>query len=373
VKLKRERAPGLAAETSSIAARRLDGQRLLRHSCSSPAELVAWFGAVQAQDYGAAKWAVGLRLAPGTATEENVEQALSCGAVLRTHALRGTYHLVAAEDIRWLLNLVRPAVIAKNARRYRELGLQAATFRRSHALVAKALEEHGELTRHQLASVLEAGSVQAAGQRLPYLLEHAELDGLICSGPRRGGKASYALLDRRVPSGAKPRKRGESLQELARRYFESRGPATLEDFAWWSGLTTADAKAGLESVRSTLVPETVAGRTYWQAAATATDPLDAVHLLPAFDEYLIAYRHRDAVLDPARLAHVNAGGGMLAPCILVSGRVAGTWRRVSGRVTTKLELELFAEPSRRIRSSLELAAARYGAFLGVEVEQAFVT
>jgi hypothetical protein len=293
--------------------------------------------------------------------------ALGEGAILRTHVLRGTWQLIAAADIRWLLALVGPRVIARNARRYRELELDSATLRRSNILIAKALGDSGPLTRDELATALGQARISTAGQRLAYLLQRAELDAVVCSGARRGKQSSYALLDRRAPHPRRLFARDEALAQLARRYFQSRGPATVEDFAWWSGLTSLDAWTGLESVRATLVSEVAAGRTYWSGEGRlARSEPQATYLLPAFDEYLVAYRDREAVLDPEHARRLNAGGGVLDPCVVVGGHIIGTWRRVLGRSTVAVELDLFEKSTQRQEQALAIAVGRYGAFLGLE-------
>ena len=357
----------------TLVGRRLTAQQLGRMAFSAPGEVVAWLGAVQAQDYPAAKWAVGLRLA-GAATDASIERSLAEGAVLRTHALRGTWQMVAPADIRWILALVAPRVVAGSATRHRQLALEEGIFRRSNAAIARALGGGDHLTRAELAAVLEGEGISTAGQRLAYLLQRAELDALICSGARRGKQLTYALLDRRAPLPHVALRRDAALAELARRYFRSRGPATVGDFAWWSGLTASDARAGLESVEATLASEAVGGRTYWHAEGVPANAVTSprAHLLPAFDEYLLAYRDRDAALDPTRLKRLNAGGGMLGPCLVVDGRVVGTWWRVLARATVAIEIEVFQRPTRTERQAIAAAARRYAAFLGLEARIAVV-
>jgi Winged helix DNA-binding domain len=348
----------------NIAARRLVAQQIVRPAFKTPAELVAYLGAVQAQDYAACKWAVGLRLA-GAPGEASVERAIDDGEVLRIHALRGTWQLVAPADVRWLLDLVAPRLIAGAATRYRQLGLDAATFRRSRAALAKVLRG-AQLTRAELASALAAAGISTTGQRLAHLLQRAELDALICGAARRGKQFTYALLDDRAPDSRARLDRGEALAELARRYFRSRGPATVDDFKRWSGLAPADARSGLEAVQSKLASTTLDGRIYWfddDAAKKARS--SKAFLLPAFDEYLVAYRDRGVVLDPQYVKRLNAGGGMLGPCVVLDGRVIGTWKRTLGRETVAIEIDLFEAPARAASSVIEDASRRYGNFLGL--------
>jgi Winged helix DNA-binding domain len=352
-----------------VAAGRLAAQEISRHSFSAPADVVAWLGAMQAQDYAAAKWAVGLRLPEGAATDGTIEAALAQGTVIRTHALRSTWQLVAPEDVRWMVALVAPRLVVRLATRHRQLDLDAATFRRSHAVLEKALGDGGHRTRHELAIVLERAGVSTTGQRLAHLLGRAELEGLICGGARRGKQLTYVLLDRRVPRQRGLLARDEALAELARRYFRSRGPATVADFSWWSGLAPSDARAGLASIQSTLVADVVGGQTWWRSNERAgAAPAAGAYFLPAFDEYLVGYRNRDAVLDPKHVTRLNAGGGMLDPCVVLDGRVVGTWRRTLGRATVAIELDLFVKLSPRQHQTVSAAACRYGQFLGLEAQ-----
>jgi hypothetical protein len=243
---------------SGIAARRLSAQQIARPALKTPRDLVAWLGAVQAQDYAAVKWAAGLRLG-GAATDAGIERAVDDGAVIRIHALRGTWQLVAPADVRWMLDLVAPRLIASYATRYRQLGLDAATFRHGDAVLAEALRGGAQLTRAELASAYEAAGISTTGQRLAHLLQRAELEALICGGARRGKQFTYTLLENRAPGSRL--ERDEALAELALRYFRSRGPATLDDFKWWSGLAPADARAGLDAVKSLLASTEPIGTT----------------------------------------------------------------------------------------------------------------
>jgi hypothetical protein len=359
------REPDAHATEQKLANRRLHAQQIARHDFTAPADLVAWLGAVQAQDCGAAKWGLGLRLPEG-ATEATIERALADGAILRTHALRGTWQLVTPKDVRWMLALVAPRLAARLATRHRQLELDAATFRRSNAALEKALRGGSHLTRAELAAVLRRARISTAGQRLAHLLAQAEADALICSGARRGKQSTYALLDLRSPAPPRPLTRDEALAELAQRYFRSRGPATIADFAWWSGLPAAEARAGLESVKMSLVSDAIDGEIYWRSdeLAPRRRSTDA-YLLPAFDEYLIAYRNRDAVLAPRHVKHLH-GGGLLDPIVVLDGRVIGTWRRTFGRRSVAIEIDPF-EPTSRRHPAIADAEAKYGAFLGLDV------
>jgi hypothetical protein len=347
-----------------LARRRLLAQQIARPSFGSPGELVRFMGAVQAQDCRAAQWALGLRV-PGS-TEAAIERALAEGSLLRTHAMRWTWQLVAPEDVRWILELVAPRLLRSYAARRNELDLDAKIFSRASSVLEKTLADGAPRTRSELASALAAARIDASGPRLSHLLAHAELEGLITSGPRQGKQRTHVLLDRRVPK-QKPLARDAALAELARRYFTSRGPATLADFVWWSGLTTADARAALEAIERSLVSEQIHGATYFRtdAARPAATPARAL-LLPAFDEYLVAYKDRGAMIDPAHARRVNAGGGILNPCIVIGGRVIGTWRRTLDRECVTVELAPFEKLAPRELERVARAARHYGEFLGLE-------
>ncbi len=329
---------------------RLGAQALSTPMRGAVAETVAHFGALQAQDPAGVLWAVGLRTEG--ATEASVEAALDAGEVLRTHVFRFTWQLVAATDLRWMLALVGPRLLASAASWYARAGLDARKLKRVHAILREVLIE-APATRNELAQALEDGGITTKG-KLSLLLGEAELTGLICSGPKRGTQATHALLEQRVPD-KPPLSREEALRALGRRYVQSRGPANERDLAWWSGLPRGDVRQALaaaaEVMPSHLKPSRAPGVAY-------------VHLLPAFDEFLVGYADRGAQLDPAWSRQVNAGGGMLKPVVVVGGRVAGRWRRTLKPSLVQVEVEPFRNWSRTEASEVKRAAARYATFLG---------
>nr|MDQ6908888.1 winged helix DNA-binding domain-containing protein [Chloroflexota bacterium] len=229
-----------------IAHVRLHNHHIAGTKLAAPDAVVRWLGAVQSQDYAGAKWAVGQRM--HDTTDAALDQAFADGAILRTHVMRPTWHFVAPADIRWLLALTAPRVNATNAYHYRKHGLNDATFARSNAALTNALRGGAQRTRTELASVLQQAGIATNDLRLGLIMMRAELDGVVCSGARRGKQFTYALLDERAPP-AETLARDEALAELTRRYMTSHGPATVQDFVWWSGLTMTDAKAGLEMVK----------------------------------------------------------------------------------------------------------------------------
>jgi hypothetical protein len=347
-----------------IARHRLHNQQLERTGLHTPGEVVAWLGAVQSQDYAGAKWALGLRL--HGVSDAGVEQAFVEGTILRTHVMRPTWHLVTPADIRWILALTAPRVNAANATMYRRFELDDGLFLRSNAALARALEGGRQLTRAELARVLGQAGIVAQGIRLGYILHRAELDGIVCSGPRRGKQFTYALLDERAPQ-ARTLARDEALAELTTRFFTSHGPALLRDFAWWSGLTQADARAGLDMTRSNWVQEVVDGRTYWlpPSLPAAEDSSPTAYLLPPYDEYTIAYKDHSAILDPACLQQARTAvyGGM----IVIDGQVVGNWKRIFSRGAVVIEPSPFAPLTPAQDQAFAAAARRYGEFLEMPV------
>ena len=353
--------------TLDIAHQRLHNQRLVGAPFERPNDVVRWLGAVQAQDYAGAKWAVAQRT-PG-ASNAGLDRVFEDGGVLRTHVMRPTWHFVLPADIRWLLALTGPRVQAVNAHYDRKLELDDAVFGRSNDLLAAALVGGRQLTRAELGEVLAAGGISASGQRLGYLMMRAELDGVVCSGGRRGKQFTYALLDKRAPAG-RELGREEALAELTRRYVVSHGPATVHDFAWWSGLTVADAKVGIALVGGELLSETVEGTTYWFSppAILADEPSPVVHLLPNYDEHLVAYKDHRASFDGAVWSRLTPEEpALMGHIVVVDGLVVGGWRRTERRGEVTVTTTLLVGLSEDERAALRDAAARYGRFVGLPV------
>ncbi len=344
----------------NILQQRLHNQRLAGTAFTQPDEVVHWLGAVQAQEYPGATWGITQRANDLSAAA--IDQAFAAGAILRTHVLRPTWHFVTPADIRWILKLTAPRVHALNASYYRKLELDDATLAQTSAVLERALHGGKQCTRAELATFLEQAGISTSDRlRLSYIMMHAELDGLICSGAMRGKQHTYALLDERVPP-AKTLERDESLAELTRRYFTSHGPATVKDFSWWSGLATADAKAGLAMNTSQLETAVVDGITYWFAphlpASNAVSPM--AHLLPAYDEYTIAYKDHSALLDPHYADQVIAAFGIV---IVINGHIVGAWKRVLTKNNVVLTLNPFRALTEAESQALALAVQRYAAFL----------
>lgn len=330
---------------------------------------MGWLGAVQAQDYAGAKWAIGQRTKD--ATDAAIEQAFTNGSILRSHLLRPTWHFVTPADIRWIIQLTAPRVHAANAYYYRKTGLDASTVKRSNSAMAKALRGGNQLTRTEIASALEKAGITTDGElRMSYIMMRAELDGIICSGPRRGKQFTYALLEERVPQ-VKALKRDEALAGLVTRYFPSRGPATLQDLIWWSGLTMTDAKRGIEMVKSRFLHEVIGDQTYWfaESASPAKEVFPTAYLLPNYDEYFIGFKDRSAIGEVVRRSNLDENDpAFIAYVVIIDGQIVGGWKRTLKKDAVIVELNLITNLTKAEQQAVADAAGRYGAFLGLPVE-----
>lgn len=347
-----------------IAHQRLQNQGISQRPFTTPHDVVARLGALQAQDYPGAKWAIGLRLPE--ATNSTIEEAIAAGTIVRTWPMRGTLHFVAAEDVRWMLALLTPRIIANSARRYKQLELDVPIFKQAAALFAEALQGGQALTRPEMMALLEAAGIATGQQRGYHILGWAAQQGLICFGPTRGKKQTFVLLNEWIPK-EKQLTPAEPLAELAQRYFTGHGPATLADFIWWSGLFTADARAGLEMVKAQLQEVRIDDQSYWLSANVDYTPVvaevDSVYLLPGFDEYLLGYTDRSAVLAPPNSHVIQPGrNGMFKPTVVVNGRVAGIWQRTLKKNGVTVEISSFAPLSKSQLDGVAAAVARYGTF-----------
>jgi|SRR6185312_2540080 len=335
---------------------RMSNQQITGTGFGRPGELVRWMGCIQAQDYSMAKWALGCRLS--AATDSLVEAAFNAGEILRTHVLRPTWHFVHPADIRWMLALSAPRIRVLSAPYHLKLGIDQAVLRKSRKAIAGAFAQRRRLTRDELVEVLGQKKVAVDDGRAGLLLMDAELDALICSAGRVGKKFAYQLLDHVTPT-APVLDREEALGELARRYFSSRGPASLADFAWWGGLTTGEARVAQEQISSLLQPADVRGKEYWFVAAAPSTCTDAV-LLPAFDEFAVGYKDRRDVLDPHLAKECNSG---LRPVVVYRGQIVGTWHPAMGKKKKAApEIKLF--PRAKASRALAVAVKRYENFLG---------
>jgi len=321
-------------------------------------------GGMQGQDFPGAKWSVGLRLPQ--ATDADIDRAIDRGKIIRTWPMRGTLHIVAAADVRWILSLTSPGNIAGSLRRRQALELDDKTLFRCREVFAKTLQGGKQKSRDEMYAALENAGISTAGQRGYHILWNAALHGLICFAATTNKEQTFALLDEWVaPAKAKPR--DEALAELALRYFTSHGPVTLADFIWWSGLSAGEARAGFEAIKSNLVQETANKQTYWMPSdITLPNNSASGFVLPGFDEYLLGYKDRSAVLDSTHADKVCPGGnGVFASTIVINGRVVGTWKRAIKKSSVEIIASPFSPLKKTERRAFDEAAERYAAFMSL--------
>ena len=349
--------------TPDILRQRLYRQQLIDHDLSTPAEVVRWLGAVQAQDYLNALWGVGMRLTDSS--EAAVEQAIDNKSIVRTWPMRGTLHFVPAEEVRWMLKYLTPRVMKRVASIHRNAGLDAATFKKSAKVFERVLRDGQQLTRSELYEALEKSKIDTGNVRGLHILGQLAQEGLVCFGPRRGKQPTITLLDEWLPATKIPPLE-EALARLARRYFQSHGPATVKDFAWWSGLNLTEATHALESIKADLVSAVSGDRVMWYAPekipAGKTVPKDAF-LMSVYDEYGISYKDRSDLSGPKITVPV------INTILVVTGKVVGTWKRTEASDHVAVEVTPALNTfSKTDQASIRTAAKTYGKFLGKPAE-----
>lgn len=355
-------------KAAQIIRHRLANQGLVGAPIGDAEAVVRHFGAMQAQDFYGAKWAIGQRSGTDDAA---MDRLFNDGRILRTHLCRPTWHFVLPADIRWILELTKARVHQASAFMHRKQGLDAKQLHKATDLLARALEGGKHLERDELMTVLQRARIDTSDFRSVYFLMHAELEAVICSGPRKGKQFTYALLEERVPA-ARSFTRAEALAELTVRYFTSRGPASLSDFSLWSGLTMADAKQGIASVADRFAEVPIEGRACWypKDSDPAKLPANTVHLLPNYDEYGIGYKDRSAFYDAeqARLSG-SRNNPVFRHLVVVNGRMLGTWDRTLARKAVAVRSSTFLPLTAAAQRALGAAEKRYARFLGLALER----
>jgi len=350
-----------------IAALRLHQQLISNQRHDTPEKIVAHLGGMQGQDLPGVKWSIGLRLP--NAVETDINAAFDAGNIIRTWPMRGTLHVVAAVDVRWMLSLTSPKNLSGSQKRRDALELDDKTLARCHQVFTKTLQGGKQKNRDEMYAALESAGISVEGQRGYHILWNAALHGLICLASTEGKEQNYALLDEWVKP-VKAKTRDEALVELAWRYFSSRSPATIKYFIWWSGLSATEARAGFEDIKSRLVSETVGKIIYWMLPDIAL-PKDkaSAFALPGFDEYVLGYQDRSAVLEPQHAEKICPGSnGMFISSIVIDGQVVGTWKRTVKKKAIAVTAIPFGKLSKAEMASFKQAVERYGAFLGVSME-----
>lgn len=350
---------------SDITTHRLHNQQLLAQAFKTPPDLVAWMGILQAQDYASAKWSIGLRL-PGV-TDVDVEKAIADKSIVRSWSMRGTLHFMSPDNLYHFNTIAGPRLIAGMAGRYKQLGLDAATIAKGQKVLEKAMLGK-QLTRDELREALKAKGIPNQGLQLNHIMLYTALNNKLCLGNRRNKEFTYTLQDDWIPQ-PKHLKRDEVLALMAQTYFQSHSPATVADFAWWAGITLADAKIGFDAVKHSLVSEAVNGVVYWfPQSMPAIKQLATVHMLPSFDEYILGYKERNLMLPKEHLHHViGSGNGLFAPVVLINGMAQGVWRRTFKKDTVNVELMPFTKFSLSTKKEIEKEAKRFATFMGMQL------
>jgi hypothetical protein len=344
---------------------RLQNQHVGVPVFTQPLELVEYMGALQAQDFNMSQWAIGLRLVTGR--EAYVTEAINRAEIIRTHIMRPTWHLVPAPDLRWMMQLTAPALLRALLSGDRAVGLEEKDFLRSNRIIEKALRDGNYLSREELKQRFEDAGLDT-GMNLPaHMLMHAELAGILCSGPVVNGKATYALVDEWIPE-MKELSREEAMAELCKRFFTSHGPATLRDFSWWSGMNLTDSRRAHAMVCRKFTSVSVGEEEYWWKEQGKTTPMDdSIQILPAYDEYVISYKDRSLVLPPDEFHKAVLNNGMFYPIVLHRGAVIGTWKREKDSTSLRIRCSFFRRFPKKYEGQLEEAARQYGNFLGKKV------
>lgn len=339
---------------------RLYNQLLTGCKFTCPSEIVSWLGAMQSQNYEMAKWGIGVRL-PGT-TNKQIEEAFNAGEILRTHILRPTWHFITPEDIHWMLELTAPRMKPAFDSFARQRGFEMHIAHKAQDMVAAILEEHGHLTRQEMIGHLaERGIHLSEDHNANYIMSRAEVDGLVCSGKVKGTKHTYALLYQRAPHKVSLCKE-EMLEKLARKYFASHGPATLEDYFWWSGLNMTDAKKGIELIKQDFICEEINGKVYWMPNDIQTPSGNVAHLLPAFDEYVVSYKYREEMIDERYYRKVLTMNGIFSPTIHYNGKAVGSWKRITNKNGAVAELTFFETTPKKVHARFNKQLRAYERF-----------
>ena len=347
---------------------RLRSQRLhpaAAQSISNVAQLVKELCGLQAQELPSARLAVRPRSHDLTAGD--VKRAREVDrSILLTWCMRGTLHLVAAEDLSWLLPFLGPIFIRKSQRRYGQLGLDQETRLQAAREIRNELGKRGPLTRPELAAALEAKGIPVAGQAIAHLVRYAALEGIICYGPERDGQLTFVLLEDWVRLEERLDKQQAQI-ELARRYLKAYAPAASQDLASWSGISVRQARAGFEAISDELVEVETAGSPAWMlesASAWLDEPAGEpiVRLLPRYDEYLLGYQSRAFMVPEAHARRIHPGGGIIKATLIVDGRAVGIWRSERKKNEMTIVIEPFESLSAKIKPALEAEVQDLGRF-----------
>lgn len=349
-----------------IANYRLVSQNLLKTNPKTPQEIVRHLGAMQAQDYAMAKWAIGSRC---DASEKVIEDVINSGKIIRTHILRPTWHFVAADDIYWMLALSAPQVKRFTASAAKKYDFDSKKLDQINAKIEKLLAGNNHLTRDEIMRGLDIKKSSSEDFLSAVIMMNAELDGLVCNGKMKGKQTTYALLEERVPKSTTVFTKEEALAKLAKRYFESHGPATLLDFSWWSGFSPTAVKLALNLIESELNSVEIDNQKYWFGTdfSESDNFCESVHFLPAFDEILISYKNREASILLEDQPKAFTRNGIFKPIILENGKVIGLWKRTIKKDHAKIETQFFSALDKTKKNTLFQAIKPFENYLETKI------
>lgn len=351
----------------NISNSRLISQGIVDPISDSPKEIVNRMGALQAQDFNMAKWAIGLRLR--NPTEQKIDSAIDSAEIIRTHVLRPTWHFISSDDIYWMLDLTASRILSSMKGRNKQLELSSNVFKKVNKIIEKILTGNKSLPRRELVNEINKAKIKTDNNRLSHILLNAELEGLICSGKMKDNQTTYALLNERVEK-PKPIKKEEGLYKLSTKYFQSHFPATLQDFCWWSGLSFSNAKQALELIKDHFICEKLHEQEYWLPNSFVLKKTykESAFLLPAFDEFLISYKDRSAAILHEHQRKAFSNNGIFWPTIVIDGQVKGLWKREIKRETVVIEPDLFDKKNDKDKELIKEAAENFGSFLNKKTE-----
>lgn len=350
-----------------IATLRLFNQQISVPEFTDANALLKHMGAMQGQDFRSAIWAVGLRLK--NANISAVEKAYNSGDILRTHAMRPTWHIVARENLSWLLDLTAPHVFTHTKGRHRNLELTSQILKKCHTILEKELEGSVHLTREEILRVFTQHKLPVAALQLSHILMDAELHKIICSGKLKNNKITYALFHERI---LKPQKLSheEAIIELAKIYFTSHGPALMEDFQWWSGLSSGKIKLAAATIEKEFSVRIINDKKYYfsEEVKPLSKGINTHYLLPAYDEFIISYKDRSGLFTDHSYAKAISNNGIFRPVIADNkGRAIGIWSQTTKPNQRLLEFQFFESIDQKISRAIEKEITRYAEFNGIQV------
>lgn len=351
----------LTMNTDLLLQIRLHNQLLAGKNTKQPHEIVAHMGAMQSQNFDLARWAIGVR--SQDLTLQKVEKEIHNGKIIRTHILRPTWHFIAAGDYHWMIALSGPRIKPAFEGYCKMVGAEANTIRKHFSVVEKVLAGK-HLTRQEITEHLNGNGIKADASLTGLIMSMAEIEGWVCSGKPKGNKQTYAFTEERIPQKSSPISKEESSDRLARRFFTSHGPATPEDFIWWSGLRISEAKQAIEGLKDEFICETCNGRSFWLKRDTANPPAieEAALLLSPFDEFVVSYKDRSELIPPHHYGKVMTKNGLFSPTVMHHGEIVGSWKKTVKKRQVEAELSFFEKTGKKYRDLFTGASARVKKF-----------